>query len=657
MVRFRFKKGLSFFQKNVCWMLMHRAPTGKLIFQSDDGETVALTEGQVFSRLEAHTWQIDEDSLSLGGQELAFASPKDLRALSDGQRAKVVRKLAYIQGACKFLEEQGLRMQSSPPKLQDVIGKIAAELDDKEPPSTSTVWRWWKRFAPTQSPLKLADQRRGGTSRKTDEQLRILEEAVSEIYLSLQKRPIKEVVEAVRDKVALRNKTLDGASQIKTPSQATIYRWIHTLYYELVQAARSGKKVTDRELRQVMGGLQVRRVLQRVELDHTPLDLTLVCEETKLVLGRPWLTLAVDRKSRMILGFYICFHAPSASSVLYCLRMAIRPKDDILAQYTDLCNGWPAHGIFEILALDNGMEEHAGALELACLTMGTEILYCAPGRPMEKGVIERLFGTLARALIHQLPGTVFANPDQRGDYPAEELAALDIKTFTRILVKWIVDVYHVTPHRGLRGKTPLQVWEEEAPKRSIDLPAYPAELDTMVGTEATRTVFHYGVEFENLYYNCSLLNEMRRRDGGNPKVQIRAYEHDVGYIDVLEPERKEFVRVPAVDGEYAKGLARATHTLIVAQARRRFGEDWTADQRRDVKREIQEIVAAAMRAKKTAHRKVSAALRLQDSERVLGTAPADALSDALETVDPSHTTPLALHPVKPTKRAFGISTL
>ena len=25
MVRFRFKKGLSFFQKNVCWMLMHRA--------------------------------------------------------------------------------------------------------------------------------------------------------------------------------------------------------------------------------------------------------------------------------------------------------------------------------------------------------------------------------------------------------------------------------------------------------------------------------------------------------------------------------------------------------------------------------------------------------------------------------------------------------
>lgn len=657
MVRFRFKKGLSFYQKQVCWTLVRRAPTGKLVFQSDDGESLSLKDAEVFARLEAHTWQLDESSLSLMGQAITTATPTDLRALSEKERAKVARKLAYIHGARKLLHLDDARLLSSPAKLSQAIVTVAAEIADQHPPSPSAVWRWWKRFSLTQSPLKLADRRRGGTSRKTSEQLRVLEEAVSEVYLSMQKKPIKEVVEAVREKVAALNKSSPADAQVKAPSQATIYRWMRTLYYEVVQAARLGKKVTERELRQSMAGVQVVHVLERVELDHTPLDLILVCNETKMVLGRPWLTLAVDRKSRMILGFYVSFHAPSATSVLYTLRMAIRPKDDLVAKYKDLRNEWPAFGIFDLLALDNGMEEHADSLDVVCNDMGIEVLYCEPGKPMAKGTIERLFGTLATNLVHQLPGTVFSNPAERGDYPAETHAALDMETFTRILVKWIVDSYHVTPHRGLRGKTPLQVWQEEAPKRSIDLPAYPAQLDTMVGIEANRSVFHYGIEFERLSYNSPQLNEIRRRDGGTPRLKIRAYEHDVGYIDVLEPQLNEFIRVPAVDLAYAQGLARATHTLIVQEARRRFGEDSTAEQRREVKREVEEIVEAALRAKKTATRKRAASLKLKDSEHALDTRAADALSTATTPINPQHVSPIPLHPAQPAKHTFEISSL
>ena len=658
MVRFRFKKGLRFFQKQICWTLMRRTISGKLIFQSDDGESLSLKDAEVFARLEDHTWQIDEASLSLVGQVITTAAPKDLRALSEQDRAKVTRKLAYIHGARKLLQlDDDMRMLSSPAKLDKVIVAVAAETADPHPPSASTVWRWWKRFSLTQSPLKLADRRRGGGSRKTAEQLRVLEEAVNEVYLNMQKKPITEVVEAVREKIAVLNKSLAEGEQITTPSQATIYRWMRTLYYEVVQAARLGKKVTERELRKSEAGVKVRRLLERVELDHTPLDLILVCDKTKMVLGRPWLTLAIERKSRMILGFYISFHAPSATSILYTLRMAIRPKDDIVAKCKGLRNEWPAFGIFDLLVLDNGMAEHSATLDVVCNGMGIEVLYCAPGEPMEKGAIERLFRTVQEALVHQLPGTVFSNPAQRGDYPAEMKAVLDLDTFTRILVKWIVDDYHVTPHRGLLGKTPLQVWQEEAPHRVIDLPAYPAQLDTMVGTEARRSVFHYGIEFDHLFYNSDALNEIKRRDGGTPKLTIRAYELDVGYIDVLEPEHDEFIRVPAVDAQYAQGLARATHTLIVQEANRRFGKDWGAEQRREVKHEIEKIVEAAVRAKKAASRKLAASLQMKDSERALDTRPADALSTATTPINPQYVSPIPLHPAQPAKHTFEISSL
>lgn len=650
MIRFRFKKGLVFLQKNTAWTLLRRQVNGKLEFRSDTDETASLADHEVYRNLEAHDWAIDERSVGVFGQEIHFASPKDIRALSEKAQAEVKRKMAYISGAQIVHEDGSTSVNSSPGKMSEHIAAVAAEIADAHPPSTVTVWRWWHRFRATRCIMKMADRRRGGVSRKTQEQLDLLEEAVSEVYLSAQRKPVTEVIEAVSKKIDMANKTRPADEQIAKPSRATIYRWMERLYYEVVATARAGKKVTQRELRMSGNGLKVKRVLERIELDHTPLDLNLICSETKMVLGRPWLTLAIDRKSRMIVGFYVSYHEPSASSVLYCLRMAIKPKDEILAKYQDLRNDWPAYGLFETLALDNGMEEHASALEAVCVELGIELLYCEPGMPMQKGVIERLFRTLAVKLIHQLPGTVFSNPEQRGAYPSETLAALDIEDFTHILVKWIVDVYHMTPHRSLSGKTPLQVWQEEAPRRNVDLPAYPAQLDTMVGLESMRFAQHYGIEYGNLLYNSRAIAEIRAREGKTPKVRIRVYDHDVGYIDVYDEQAEEFIRVQACDIDYADGLSRVAHLRITAEARQRFGADVSAEQRREVKREIEEIVAAAVQSKKTRVRKRAAAHRGVDSERVLDPRGIDALSVAMSPVAANRPTEMPLHAVSPTAR-------
>ena len=110
-----------------------------------------------------------------------------------------------------------------------------------------------------------------------------------------------------------------------------------------------------------------------------------------------------------------------------------------------------------------------------------ELRFMGVAQPELKGAIERVFGTLSRDLFHALPGTVFCNVDDRGDYPSEQRAALTLQTFTHVLVRWIVDVYHCTPHRGLAGRTPLEVWQSQERESSFDLPAFPQQVDLMVG--------------------------------------------------------------------------------------------------------------------------------------------------------------------------------
>jgi putative transposase len=233
-----------------------------------------------------------------------------------------------------------------------------------------------------------------------------------------------------------------------------------------------------------------------------------------------------------------------------------------------------------------------------------------------KGAVERIFRTLTKDLIHELPGTTFSNPKERGDYPSEKLAAIDIETLVRLLVKWIVDIYHNTPHRGLCGKTPLEVWRELEPERIIELPANPLQLDVIASHTAHPTIFHYGVQVDNLFYNSPELREIAADLGGKQIVEARYREEDVGSIFVRDPRNDEFFEVPATNREYATGLNRAVHRLIVAQARKRFGDDWKQAQLLEVRAEIQAIVDEALKAKKTLDRKRAAQVLMQDSEAV-----------------------------------------
>jgi len=624
MIRFAFKKGLRFLEGvGKRWTVIRRLVTGKIQLEDDEGELKNLEIKELNQQWLEQKLIVDPESLGSGSNVFYHATPRDIASYSEDDRKTAERKQKYLFR----LDNRKEGWVSTPAKLQPVIDEIANEIGDEDPPRASTVYAWWVRYRATKCITKLVDQRfRAG--RKSDPVMRgFFEDAIYGVFLTEQKDKGYAVFDAMTEKVRNTNLGLPPEKRLRMVSRATVYRWLSDLHQYLVAKARLGKEAAEKEFRAALKKLKVNRILERIEIDHTPIDLIVIDRVTKLPLGRPWLTLAIDRYSRMIMGFYISFHAPSSMSILQCLKMAMLPKDVLLAKYPDIKEIWPARGIPEMIACDNGMDLHSDAFDKICLEMGIEILYCPAGIPEMKGAIERMFRTLNDGLIHRLPGTVFSNVDERGDYPSEEVAAIDLDTLTHLVIKWITEIYHRRKHRELK-MPPLTAWIEGEQQRIIEMPAYPEQLDVLVGIPAKRTLWHYGIENDCLRYNSEVLQLLRARVGGYPTVSFKFYEHDVGYIQVFDEIAQEYIRVPAVDAEYATGLTSHLHTLIRQYAKRKYGNEQYEELMLQAKQEIQQIIGDAVKDKKMATRKKVAVVTLHSSEDILGRQ--DAFNEALK---------------------------
>lgn len=610
MMRFSFKKGLVFLELETRWQLMRRLASGKLQFESEQGEIKTITDGEVHRRWITGDWVIDVTSLGSQTDVIYLATPRDLSTFPEKWQKRARIRLHYIQ---KVNPEEN---KYNPIRWKKLIKAAATEINDPTPPAASSVQSWWRRFRHTKSITTLIPRSITGFERAKDPRYGVFEEILAKVYLTPQKLPKADVVKAIRDHIDQINLGRDDAQKIPRIARSTIYRWLGELQQDIVDGARLGANAARAKYRVVMGGLKVDGILERIEIDHTPLDLIVIDKITMVPLGRPWLTLAIDKKSRMVMGFYICFNAPSSHSVLQCLKRAILPKDEWLARFPDIKGIWPAHGIFRLIAVDNGMDLHSEALEKTCLEMGIQILYCPAATPETKGSVERFFRTLNQGLIHKLPGTVFSNIDERGDYPAEDVAAIDMETLVYLITKWIVDVYSVSFHRGI-NTTPLLKWLESAQNTIIDLPVYPQQLDVITGIPAKRTVFHYGIELEGLHYNSRALQEIRRQAGENLQVDLKFYMDTVSHIHVYDKFAKEYLKVEAVHEDYAADLPRDAHRLIREHARRQFGDQYSFTQLAEARQTIEAKIQDAMKHKKMAQRKLGANLLQHDSEAVI----------------------------------------
>jgi len=610
MKRFWLKKGLAFRELNLRWTLVRRLASGKLQFENDLGEIKTLTDSELLQRWNFGTWLVDENTLGSQVDAIYLSTPRDLGTFPERWQKRAQKRLHYINAINPELNKYNVE------SWRDLIKTAAEVINDTNPPCPSSVHAWWKKYRVTKSVVSLIPRSVTGFERAKNPHYNIFEEILDTVYLTSQQRPIADVVKAVQDKITELNLGRPQDSQIPMLARSTIYRWASELRQDIVDAARLGANAARMKYRISMGGLKVSYVLERVEIDHTPIDLIVFDKDTKLSPGRAWLTLALDKYSRMVVGFYIGFGTPSANSVLQCLKCAIMPKDDWLARFPEIKGTWPAFGIPELIATDNGMDLHSDAFKAACMELGIQILYCPAATPQMKGSVERFFRTISQDLIHKLPGTVFSNVDQRGDYPAEEVSAIDLETLTHLIIKWIVEIYNVSFHRGINS-SPLRKWLESAEKCMIELPVYPKQLDIIIGVPAKRTVFHYGIELEGLFYNSRFLQEIRRISGENLQVKLKYYEESVASIQIFDPYKKEYLEVGAVDQDYAKGLHRGLHRLAREHARKTYGDQYSQSQLSESRKAIEAIALDAIKDKKMGVRKDAYNLLKYDSVAVL----------------------------------------
>lgn len=364
----------------------------------------------------------------------------------------------------------------------------------------------------------------------------VIHDVVTTRYLTRQRRSVA----AVHREVTRRCR----AAELPVPSRGTVVRRINALDARTLVVAREGADAA-RPLNAAGGQAPAPiRLLEQVQIDHTVIDLVVVDEQHRLALGRPYLTVAIDVASRAIVGLVITLEAPSATSVGLCLAHMVSDKRVWLAQL-DVGVDWPMSGKPERLYLDNAAEFHSEALRRGCEQHGIELSYRPPGRPHYGGVVERVIGTVMRQ-VHELPGTTFSNPAQRGAYDSTGRAVLSLGELQRWLALAVAS-YHEQIHDTL-GRPPAAwwaAWSEEnghqplASATAVDTTAFLVDFLPIIRRTLTRTGF---VVDHVRYYGDALKPLIARRERLGRFI-LRRDPRDISQIWVLDPESDVYLRV------------------------------------------------------------------------------------------------------------------
>lgn len=351
-----------------------------------------------------------------------------------------------------------------------------------------------------------------------------------------------------KQEIVLRARSLCRRLHLPPPSRKAVLARIAVHQGPEMDRRRLGKHAANQCWEARPGQQRVKGALDQVQIDHTLVDLMVLSDDRKEVLGRPWLTVAVDVATRIVLGFYLSMDAPSSVSVSLCIEHAVLPKKENEA-HTDL---WPMYGKPRCILVDNGKDLRSLALKRGCEQHGIDLRWRPVKRPHYGAHIERLMGTLMR-LVHGLPGTTFSNIKQRGDYPSEDRAVMTLDELRAWLVQKICRLYHVRLHRGLGGP-PLLAWEKawrDAQGALVAPPIVPNPMAFRIDflPLAYRRAQRTGIEFLRSRYWAESLSEVI---GPQRSIIIRYDPRDLSHI-WFRKDDGTIVTLPAVAGRVLNG--------------------------------------------------------------------------------------------------------
>jgi putative transposase len=323
------------------------------------------------------------------------------------------------------------------------------------------------------------------------------------------------------------------------PSRNTIVSRIRRIDTKTVVTKRDGYQAAS-QFRPAAGKTpEPSSALELVQIDHSPMDLIVVEENSRAPIGRPSLTLAIDVHTRCIVGLLLTLEAPSATSVGLCLANVVANKQAYLERVGLPDVEWPMYGKPSKIHVDNAPEFHSDALKRGCEQHGIKRDYRPKKQPHFGGIIERVIGT-AMKMCHELPGTTFSNVQERGKYNSAKAAVLTLHELEKWLVLAIAN-YHGSVHDTLKT-TPLSYWKKSI--RTVcsvrDEKSFLVDFLPVI----ERTVRRTGFVIDHITYYSDVLKPWIAKRDRMGKFIIRRDPRDLSRVWVLDPPTNEYIELP-----------------------------------------------------------------------------------------------------------------
>jgi len=450
--------------------------------------------------------------------------------------------------------------------IDPILDKLFAE-SELNRPNWRTVARWRKNYVESGGDLVslvTARHKMGNRVKRTQGDEVFFDKALKR-FLDAKRPTVATAYRYYKDLITIKNKTVID-DKIPMISYTSFNKRIKTLPPYPIALARHGKSKADQWFDTCASHIPTTRILERVEIDHTPLDIILLDDKLLIPIGRPNLTALIDVFSGCLLGFHLTYNAPSYVSTAKAISHAVKPK--LLGSLSiELQNDWPCYGKIENLIVDNGAEFWSDALDHACKETGINTQYNQVGKPWHKPNVERFFGLVNQYFLDEFPGKTFSNILTKGNYNPEKNASIRFSTFVEEFHRWIVDVYHQDSD-SRETRIPMQQW-----KKGFD--AYPPlKMDDdedklfsiLLNVLKRPTLTRNGIKFENLMYDSTALSDYRKNYPQTKKTAkkiIKIDPDDISKIYVYLDELATYIEVPCTDQSgYTNGLSLYKHKKL-----------------------------------------------------------------------------------------------
>jgi hypothetical protein len=383
-------------------------------------------------------------------------------------------------------------------------------------------------------------------------------------------------------------------SQGQRPSKRQFQYFLATSYeVGEVLRARVGEKEYGRNHRAKLSSA-VKHCLgvgHQYDIDATIIDLYAVFEvDGDRIIGKPTLYLIVDRKSRLIVGFYLGLERASYMAEVEAIVSIAEDKqalcEELGVPYDP--NDWPADGIFPTEFIADRAEMLSEAARAVSNRLSINVGLTEALRPDRKPFAENGLKLISTSLQADVPGfDPEQNAKKRRKKGYEQDACLTVRQIRALVLRAIMKINRRPMQKTARSgvqklaglePSPLALWNDGIPRHLGQLSRYTAdEARKRLWPIAEASLDAHGLNFRSCTYICAdsrfraWAAEARR--SGRQKVEILYTRACVDRIYMRAPGREnEWLEATLSDltpSDY-RGLSFAEVEVIEEVARR----DW-----------------------------------------------------------------------------------